>query len=58
MTVLCEWPEQHPTYYITATVMENGLRPQGETKSLEQCRELAKLHKQVVCEIRVIEEGK
>ena len=44
--------------YITSNIIDGELLPMGMTKTFEQCRELAKLHKQVVCEIKIIEEPK
>lgn len=40
--------------YITCDVVDNQLWPMGHSKNLDRAIELAKLHKQVVCEIKVV----
>ena len=44
------------TTYITCDVVDNQLWPMGREKNLERAIELAKLHKQVLCKLEVVED--
>lgn len=52
---LAEWEQNRQ--YIVCSANENGnLTPMGDTKKEDHARELAKLHKKILCKILIVED--